>query len=406
MPRWYSARRNVHSRIDAQSLGHPPMKRCVALEVCFFLTVALALQVANGAEKCCRPLTMTVRYTEPPTDVTRRSDCDVIRALPVSNSLALTIRCPSGPVEELEGFIHYKELTTRDYGRTWTLQPTLSPIASPLATAWVDFAQAPSNREVLYRYVQELGLYLRSDDGGVTWSLPKYVIDRLSKEQFVAKFDRGTSFTEDFHLSAIDPKNPYKIYAGIVLEPWASMINMVSGTVPATPSVASRPLKLKGLYVSNDGGNSWTKFSEILKNSVPLGISVSNTDIIYGQSDRGVVKSTDGGRHWVPVGESTKLSEPVELPRTHAKIQLEIFQFAVSPTDPNVVFIVSNKGVYRTLDGGKTWCLLNLGFDEVGSARSLAINKAKPAEIFVGTTRGVFYSNDAGCHFQKIYPRQ
>lgn len=384
------------------------MKNLVLYTFCACLISSPAR--AQVREPCGRPSGNAVSYTQPPSDVTRVSDCDLIRALPSQNSILLTIRCPSGPIEELEGFLHYKELTTEDYGRTWAPELPLKPVPSPLSTAWMDFAQAPSDAKVLYRYVQELGQYLRSEDGGRTFSLPQYSIDGLPPDRFLARFGKDGSYTLDFHLSAIDPRSPHKIYAGITVVPWTSMINMVAGQVPESNS--KRILKVPGLYVSNDGGDSWSLFSERLENSVPIGISPSDPKIIYGQSETSVVKTEDGGKHWAHVGQSAQLSKPPIINygggRTSGgpETSLEIVQFAVDPTNPNVVFVVSNKGVYRSLDGGTSWRLLNLGFDELGSTHSLAIDAVRTAEIFVGTSMGVFYSADRGCSFRKIYPRR
>jgi hypothetical protein len=82
----------------------------------------------------------------------------------------------------------------------------------------------------------------------------------------------------------------------------------------------------------------------------------------------------------------------------------EVVQFVIDPSNENIVFVVPNKGIYRSLDGGGTWCLLDLGFDEIEGVHSIAISSPHPLEIFVGTTHGVSYSSDRGCHFTRIYP--
>jgi hypothetical protein len=380
----------------------------VKLLASFLISVFMAVTSISGlggrAGHCCRPLPTSVTYTVSPPDIVRKSDCEIIRVLPAPNSVTLTIRRPGGPIQELEGFLKYKEYTTRDYGATWSPELPLQPVASTLAVAQNDLAQAPSEPRVLYRFVQEIGLYLRSDNGGKTWSLPHYSMDGLSREALAAKLGKKNSYTSEYDLAAIDPNNPHRIYAGVKLVTWGSLISFVGNPPPDEPS----EIELPGVYVSEDGGDSWTRFTDALQNSAPLGISPSNPNVIYGQSALGVVKSLDGGADWTLVGASGELSkEPRAIVQNYDSSGrgLHIVQFEVDPGDPDVVFIVSNKGIYKSLDGGKSWCLLDLGFDELGAYRSLAINPQRREDIFVGTSMGIFYSKDRGCAFQKIYPK-
>jgi hypothetical protein len=45
-----------------------------------------------------------------------------------------------------------------------------------------------------------------------------------------------------------------------------------------------------------------------------------------------------------------------------------------------------------------------LGFDELDGVHSLALNPENAAELFVGTRRGTFLSQDRGGSFQSIFP--
>jgi photosystem II stability/assembly factor-like uncharacterized protein len=169
---------------------------------------------------------------------------------------------------------------------------------------------------------------------------------------------------------------------------------------------------LPGVYVSEDGGENWSKVTELLRNSAPVGISPLNPRIIYGHGQEGVIKSTDGGESWVPVGSSGDMEAPVEFIGESAKdrgkrrpLTLEIRQFVFDPTDENIVYLVANKGVYRTIDGGKTWCLLPLGFDVVDAVTSAVINPLRTDEILVATRFGLLRSRDRGCSFTRVFPR-
>ena len=125
-----------------------------------------------------------------------------------------------------------------------------------------------------------------------------------------------------------------------------------------------------------------------------------------------MVKSTDGGITWEPVGQQRELElRPLTSADKDEQTRLlkglvdsRIRQILVDPVNEDIVYLVSNKGLIRSVDGRATWCLLNLGVDQIDSVRSIGVNPARPREIYVGTTRGVFFSSDRGCHFSKIYP--
>src|SRR5215470_4330445 len=91
-----------------------------------------------------------------------------------------------------------------------------------------------------------------------------------------------------------------------------------------------------------------------------VAISQSNPDIVWvgtGESNNrqssswgnGVYKSLDGGKTWQHVG----------LDETH-----HIGRIVIHPTDPNTVYVAAagrlwgpskERGIYKTTDGGKTW---------------------------------------------------
>ena len=101
-----------------------------------------------------------------------------------------------------------------------------------------------------------------------------------------------------------------------------------------------------GLYVSNDGGDSWTRAS--LGESWIWNIHVTKDGTVYCSGQQ-LWRSTDGGRTW------TRISNFTQQPR--AVVGLE-----VHPRDPDTIWITrvtwdfsSNGEIYKTADGGKTW---------------------------------------------------
>lgn len=118
----------------------------------------------------------------------------------------------------------------------------------------------------------------------------------------------------------------------------------------------------------------------------------------------GVYKSSDNGKTWEYLG----------LPESHhiGKIQLH-------PTDPNTAWVAAlghlyspnkERGVYKTVDGGKTW-KLTLAVDENTGAVEMEMNPNNPNELYAamwhrtrrgwaftesGPTSGIYKSTDGG----------
>lgn len=359
------------------------------------LLVVLILQYPPKPDSnCCRPARTQIRYAP---ERHHHRQTYISRAAVVEGKFSLQIEAPS-PDEGTSD--HWR---TNDYGRTWT---RTGEAPSNLGVFNSPIAEATSDPRVVYRISNELGfLYLRSEDGGDTWLLPRYAIEGASKEDFAYAVSKSRSYHVLFRLAAICPRDPLTLYAGIEVVQWANSL------------IRLRPfgdIYLPGLYTSHDGGETWNKFTDELSSLRPLGINPANPNMMYGQGRNGVLKSTNGGKNWTQVGQEDGLltsikfqgekTEEQEQRERLGKKELEIRQFAFDPSDESVLYIVSNKGIYRTLDGGKTWCLLDLGFDEVNAVNSMALNPAKPREILLGTAYGIFFSNDQGCHSQKIWP--
>ncbi len=115
-------------------------------------------------------------------------------------------------------------------------------------------------------------------------------------------------------------------------------------------------------------------------------ISESNPDIMYvgmGEPQMrsnvswgdGVYKTSDGGKTWTHLG----------LEETH-----HISQVRVHPTNPDIVYVGAyghafgpneDRGVYKTVDGGKTWKKVLYKSDKAGVI-DLVMNPSNPEELF------------------------
>lgn len=108
--------------------------------------------------------------------------------------------------------------------------------------------------------------------------------------------------------------------------------------------------KNRGLRRSLDRGKSWEMLS--LDGDVDFHALSANPSVIYGWYWK-LYKSTDGGKSWtfpdakgLPVKEKDTPYSP-------------IISLAVDPSDVNALWAGTNKGLYKSNDGGANWKRVN-----------------------------------------------
>ena len=144
-----------------------------------------------------------------------------------------------------------------------------------------------------------------------------------------------------------------------------------------------------GLWKTTDGGFSWAPVTDgqITRSSVgAVAVSESNPDIVYigtGETEfrgnimqgDGVYKSIDGGKTWKNIG--LKNTQSISRVRIH-------------PTNPDIVYVSAlghafgpneERGVFKTMDGGKTWKRVLYKGDNAG-AEDLIIDPNNPDIIY------------------------
>ncbi|MBV9216087.1 MAG: glycosyl hydrolase [Acidobacteria bacterium] len=167
------------------------------------------------------------------------------------------------------------------------------------------------------------------------------------------------------------------------------------GRAGAVEGVASQPgvyyygATGGGVWKSTDNGVNWINISDGWFKTTTIGaIDAADSDpnIVYVgtgeetvrgnvQSGDGVYKSTDGGKTWKNIG----LGDTQQISRVR-----------VNPKDPNIVFVAalghlwgsnSERGIFRTKDGGKTWEKVLFRNNETG-ASDLIMDPSNPNTLY------------------------
>ncbi len=248
----------------------------------------------------------------------------------------------------------------------------------------------PNNPDIVYAAAlgtcygpqQERGVY-RTTDGGKTWKRVLFV-------------DENTGVYD----LTMDPADPLHLIAAswqIDIKTW--------GRKSGGPG--------SGLFVTNDGGDNWTRLTGHGLPPSPLGkiaVSFAPSDArrVYALIETGqggtLWRSDDGGANWMVVNYSRLLNE-----RPHYYTRM-----LVMPDNENEVYFPSN-GISATFDGGQTTDHMHCpGFDPTaktgpphgfgcgGDNHDMWADPDNPSRMMIGSDGGVLISTTRGRSFHEI----
>ncbi|MDR1685315.1 MAG: hypothetical protein LBR82_02540 [Desulfovibrio sp.] len=248
------------------------------------------------------------------------------------------------------------------------------------------------NSRELYVGYDGAGLY-KSSDGGNTWQTVNEGLPNLNVRCIL-----------------ISPKDPNLIYIGIMggaalstnggknwhmSSGFKRTVNVNALAVdPKNPQYLFAATGGAGVFKSGNGGVSWVDVNEGLSSLSILALHIdpknpdivlagsyhpaTPTDFYVGEANGGVFRTLDGGRTWQETGLLTTT----------------VFSFAATPAYPGTVYVGAWGGAYRSVDKGATWVDINNGLDNA-FMHKLYVKPGEPPVILAGTTFGLLSYTDA-----------
>jgi len=262
-----------------------------------------------------------------------------------------------------------------DAGRTWKLTGLEQTGRIPRVV--ID----PTNPDVVlvcalghaYGPQKERGVF-RTTDGGATWTQVLFV-------------DENTGCSD----LAMDPKNPRNVFAGT----WQLEIH-TWGRTSGGPG--------GGLWVSRDGGATWTRLTGHGLPTKPVGkvavaIAASNPDRVYAMFETGdgipwngqptengqIWRSDDGGHEWTMVNRDR---DAMGRPHYYSRV-------AVSTDDADETYYLT-ASFAKSLDGGRTLETLPRSRAPGGDHHDMWIDPTNADRMIVGHDQGLSISINRG----------
>lgn len=215
----------------------------------------------------------------------------------------------------------------------------------------------PNNTKEVYAatLVGKRGKILKSEDGGENWM---DVYTQSSSNTFVLSL-------------TIDPKNSEKVYAGTS----------------------------EGLILfSENGGESWRNIFVAGAEVYQISIDNFNPDVVYFVVyNKTVLRTQDGGKTFEDLAQKQEFSF-----EQRNQFQ-EVTSIAADPSEPNLVYLGSDGGLFRSKNRGDDWEVLKILIKPREQAvRGIGINPQNSDEIVFGANQAFYKSIDGGASWSTV----
>jgi photosystem II stability/assembly factor-like uncharacterized protein len=146
-----------------------------------------------------------------------------------------------------------------------------------------------------------------------------------------------------------------------------------------------------GVFISHDDGRSWSEAADMRGQSVrALAAAPSNSGILVAGTLSGVFETTDHGLHWH------------EISPDGGKEIHEVESIAIDPYDPQVIYAGTWHLPWKTSDGGAHWTSIHEGVIDDSDVFSMIVDPSRPSVMFLSACSGIYRTDNFGDEFRKV----
>ena len=146
----------------------------------------------------------------------------------------------------------------------------------------------------------------------------------------------------------------------------------------------------KGVFKSTDGGRTWIAVNDGISNKRINAVAVDPRDprtAYAGYEGEGFYKTSDGGYHWITINRT---------PLHHGT------SIAIDPVNSDVLYVGTDNGMFKSVDGGQTVVQLKNGQPDVGTVVNIIIDPDDRRVLYISKynesidNSGIWKSADTG----------
>jgi photosystem II stability/assembly factor-like uncharacterized protein len=242
---------------------------------------------------------------------------------------------------------------------------------------------------------------------------------------YVGAVNGGVWKTDDFGRTWVpifDAQDSQSIGAIAVAPSDPNIVYVSSGEGLARPDLGIGD----GIYKSMDAGKTWTHVGLRNGQGIPaLAVDPRDPNRVFAavlghpygpNEERGIFLTTDGGQNWQKVlykGDGIGGSDVEIDPSNSDAVYASMWELRLGPWEDGNQYQGSAGGLFKSLDGGKTWHPLTSGLPKGVIQIQLAVAPSQPSRVYAavaserggnapGNDVGIYRSDDRGENWQRI----
>ena len=170
----------------------------------------------------------------------------------------------------------------------------------------------------------------------------------------------------------------------IVIDPRNPAIMFVAAWSVSDPSAGD-------VFRSRNGGKTWMTLAGIHGKPVhALAIALIDPKLLVAGTSIGVYQTRDDGDTWQQISISN-----------NAEIR-NVESIAIDPHDATVIYAGTSHLAWKTADAGKDWHRINSGMIDDSDVFSIIMDPRSSSTMFVSACSGIYRSNTGGESFRKV----